>query len=312
MLVTWSISHVVYQSCGLSVTWSISHVIYQSCKAHQTRRSGRNSRPISAEVTLPRLQSEIKVTLFLFASHSFLANSLRFMVKLIDKAIVINGKIHKNKRKRFYSSNKEGLICWYKCITANFCKFVLTKFQVKITSQILKYTNRHFLYQIGRWIVLYSNYFHKTWVICSFLKAKQSTCLSFKHDDQTFRCHWQISRQIWIKSKINKYKINNNNKTNTGTKHEFNVKYEGYKQDISKDALQMPQTIKNVKKTHIFAKTCLYDTVGSLPVMPSLLPYGLWGRSQVSLFLASVVSPGHVIYQSCGLSVMWSISNVVC
>jgi hypothetical protein len=38
--------------------------------------------------------------------------------------------IHKNKRKRFYSSNKEGLICWYKSITANFCKFVLTKFQV--------------------------------------------------------------------------------------------------------------------------------------------------------------------------------------
>ena len=36
-----------------------------------------------------------------------------------------------------------------------------------------------------------------------------------------------------IKAKINKYKINNNNKTNT--KHEFNVKYERYKQDISKD-----------------------------------------------------------------------------
>ena len=31
------------------------------------------------------------------------------------------------------------------------------------------------------------------------------------------------------KSKINKYKINNNNKTNI--KHEFNVKYERYKQD---------------------------------------------------------------------------------
>jgi hypothetical protein len=29
------------------------------------------------------------------------------MVKLIVKTIVINGKIHKNKRKRFYSSNKE-------------------------------------------------------------------------------------------------------------------------------------------------------------------------------------------------------------
>ena len=65
------------------------------------------------------------------------------------------------------------------------------------------------------------------------------------------------------KSKINKYKINNNNKTNT--KHEFNVKYERYKQDISKDILQMQ---KKVKKPHIFAKTCL-------PVMPSLLPHVL-------------------------------------
>ena len=44
-------------------------------------------------------------------------------------------------------------------------------------------------------------------------------------------------------------------------------------------------------KTHIFVKTCLYDVVGSLPVMPSLLPHGLWGRSQVSLCFASVVSP---------------------
>jgi hypothetical protein len=35
------------------------------------------------------------------------------------------------------------------------------------------------------------------------------------------------------KSKINKYKNNNNNKTNT--KHEFTVKCERYKQDISKD-----------------------------------------------------------------------------
>jgi hypothetical protein len=39
------------------------------------------------------------------------------------------------------------------------------------------------------------------------------------------------------KSEINKYKTNNNNKTNT--KHEFNVKYERCKQDISKDTLQM-------------------------------------------------------------------------
>ena len=80
------------------------------CRTHQTRRSRRNSRLISAEVVLPRLQSEIKVALFLFASHFFLANNLRFKVKLIVKASVINGKIHKNKRKRFYSNNKEGLI----------------------------------------------------------------------------------------------------------------------------------------------------------------------------------------------------------
>ena len=153
---------------GLLIDWLVFNT-----RAHQTRRSGREFRPISAEVALPRLQSEIKVTLFLFASHSFLANNLRFMVKLIDKTIVINGKIHKNKSKMFYSCNKEGLICWYKSIMANFCKFILTKFQVKIKPQIVKYTNKPFLYQIGHCIVLYSNYFHKLELFCSFLKAKQ-------------------------------------------------------------------------------------------------------------------------------------------
>ena len=64
------------------------------------------------------------------------------------------------------------------------------------------------------------------------------------------------------KSKINKYKINSNNKTNT--KHEFNVKYERYKQDISKDT----SNAKKSAKTHNFAKTCLL-------VMPSLLPHVL-------------------------------------
>jgi hypothetical protein len=66
-------------------------------RAHQTRR---RSHPISAEIALPRLQSEIVVALFPFASRSFLANNLRFKVKVIDKAIVINVKIHKNERKR--------------------------------------------------------------------------------------------------------------------------------------------------------------------------------------------------------------------
>ena len=156
------VTKIVYIGYGQLKKWLLFLLPFHSCapcRAHRTRRS---SRPISAEVALPRLQSEIKVTLFLFASHSFLANNLRFMVKLIDKTIVINGKIHKNKSKMFYSCNKEGLICWYKSIMANFCKFILTKFQVNIKSQILKYTNRRFLYQIGHWIVLYSNYFHKT------------------------------------------------------------------------------------------------------------------------------------------------------
>jgi site-specific DNA-adenine methylase len=56
------------------------------------------------------------------------------------------------------------------------------------------------------------------------------------------------------KSKINKYKINNNNKTNT--KHEFNVRYERYKQDISKDTLQMQST--NLQK---FAVILLYQQI---------------------------------------------------
>jgi hypothetical protein len=50
------------------------------------------------------------------------------------------------------------------------------------------------------------------------------------------------------KSKINIYKINNNN-NKTNTKHEFNVKYERYKQDISKDTLQMQN--KSEKNTYL-------------------------------------------------------------
>jgi hypothetical protein len=64
-------------------------------------------------LALYRLKSppkQIKVALFVFACCSFLANNLHFMVKMIDKAVVINVKIHKNKRKQIYLSNKEGLI----------------------------------------------------------------------------------------------------------------------------------------------------------------------------------------------------------
>jgi hypothetical protein len=34
-----------------------------------------------------------------------------YYVKLIDKGIVINVKIHKNERKRLYSRNKENFTC---------------------------------------------------------------------------------------------------------------------------------------------------------------------------------------------------------
>ena len=63
-----------------------------------------------------------------------------------------------------------------------------------------------------------------------------------------------------FKAKMNKYKINNNNKTNT--KHEFNVKYEIYNQDISKDTLQMQKKKKKVKKPTFLQKhvslSCLH------------------------------------------------------
>ena len=41
--------------------------------------------------------------------------------------------------------------------------------------------------------------------------------------------------------------------------------------------------LNDAYKQHIFAETYLYEAVGSLPVMPSLLPHVLWVRSQVSL-----------------------------
>ena len=55
-------------------------------------------------------------------------------------------------------------------------------------------------------------------------------------------------------------------------------------------------------KTHFkckfkkIAETCLYEAVGILPVIPSLLPHVLCGRSKVSLFFTSVVRTGVYIY----------------
>jgi hypothetical protein len=56
-------------------------------------------------------KAKLKSPCFFLQVTLFLQIIFVFMVKLIVKTIVINGKIHKNKRKRFYSNNKEGLIC---------------------------------------------------------------------------------------------------------------------------------------------------------------------------------------------------------
>jgi hypothetical protein len=58
-------------------------------------------------INKPGEVGEIKVALFLFASHSFLANNLHFMVKLIDKAIVINGKYIRIRGKCFIQAIKK-------------------------------------------------------------------------------------------------------------------------------------------------------------------------------------------------------------
>jgi hypothetical protein len=59
----------------------------------------------------PSLDSKekLKSPCFFLQVAPFLQMS--FMVKLIDKAIVINVKLHKNERRRLYSSNKENLTC---------------------------------------------------------------------------------------------------------------------------------------------------------------------------------------------------------
>ena len=41
------------------------------------------------------------------------------MVKMIDKAIVINLKYIRMREKGLYSSNKENLTCWEKNVTVN-------------------------------------------------------------------------------------------------------------------------------------------------------------------------------------------------
>ena len=107
---SFMVTKIVYIGYGQLKKWLLFLLPVHSCapcRAHQIRRSGRNVRPISAEVALPRLQSEIKVALFLFASHSFLANNLRFMVKPIVKTIVINGRYIRIRGKGFIQAIKK-------------------------------------------------------------------------------------------------------------------------------------------------------------------------------------------------------------
>jgi len=67
------------------------------------------------------------------------------------------------------------------------------------------------------------------------------------------------------------------------------VNHEGYYQDISKGTHQMHIFKNDAKKQHLFTETCLYGSVRSLPVMPSLLPHVFWWRSQAFIFFTSVV-----------------------
>ena len=102
-------------------------------RAHQTTRSERNSRPISAEIALPRSDSkaQLKSPCFFFQVSAFLVNNLRFMV--------INVKIHKNERKWLYSSNNENLTYWDKRITANF--YICTD-EIPVVNQIPNLKNK--------------------------------------------------------------------------------------------------------------------------------------------------------------------------
>ena len=65
--------------------------------------------------------------------------------------------------------------------------------------------------------------------------------------------------------------------------------------------------LNNEKKQHIFMEICLYEVVGSLSVMSSLLPHVLWGRSQVSLsclHFSLMFSEGEVKSPCCFVSVV--------
>ena len=85
---------------------------------------------------------------------------------------------------------------------------------------------------------------------------------------RTFRCHWQISRQKWINLKS----INMRSIIIIQQIQSMNL------------MLNMKDINKIIAKTHFKCKKKWKKT------------HVLWGRSHVSLFFASVVSPGHSLY----------------
>ena len=114
----YSRSHFWCQSCRY-IFFPVRHWVLQVREFCQTYQLFSQGSPNQASPSLD-FKVKLKSPCFFFASYSFLANNLHFMVKLNNKAIVINVKIHKNERKGFYSSNIENLTCWDKIITANF------------------------------------------------------------------------------------------------------------------------------------------------------------------------------------------------
>ena len=108
-------SHKGHYSMQHTTLWSCTHIPNIIDLSGKTKKlwsgqaSLRRSRSGSERKNQTKTMSPFvrrgdinKVALFLFASHSFLANNLHFIVKLIDKAIVNYVKIHKNERKRLY------------------------------------------------------------------------------------------------------------------------------------------------------------------------------------------------------------------
>jgi hypothetical protein len=92
-----------------------------------------------------RICSEFSVIFRIFRHFSeFLAQKLVYsesldfvvMVKLIDKAIVINVKIYKNEREKSFIRAIKKIYLVETKVSMQISKFLLMKFQVKIKSQI--------------------------------------------------------------------------------------------------------------------------------------------------------------------------------